>query len=175
MRHIPLLALTPGTGLWSSSALTVGPSGTTLVPTDPHCPGHWASPHAGLKASKNAMLMSHQLRITQITGLPGEPGAFARNMPPSVGCRETPEEGVRERGLDVQARAVGRQPGRPGETEPEKRARTRRQPALGGGWDTWVCPRNRARAASGLPLLSVPDLPGALSMGTHLLEHQPQK
>lgn len=73
--------------------------------------------------------------ITQITGLPGEPAVAVQNMPPSVGPREVPEQGVRERekGLRAagqhskQADTVARRGGT------EKGEGTRRQPALQGG------------------------------------------
>lgn len=35
-------------------------------------------------------------------------------------------------------------------------------------------PRSRDRAALEIPLLGVPDLPGAMGMGTHLSEHRPR-
>ena len=119
------------------------------------------------------MPTSLQPHSTQITGLPGEPGASAQNRPPSVGQRETPGEGVRERSLGTAGQGSREAEGRPREEEPKK-GEGRRQPGLGGGWDTWVWPKNKHGAALGLPVLFVPDLPGTLGEGAYLLEHWPQ-
>lgn len=83
----------------------------------------WAlgiSPSRTEGIQEHTMPMSRQLHTTQIGGLPGEPGASAQNMPPPVGRREMPGEGVRERGLEPQGRAAERQAGRPGEEEPRR-------------------------------------------------------
>lgn len=147
MRHIPLLALTPGiAGLGHSSALSVGPTGTTWVHADPYCLGYWASPYAGLRASKTTPCPCHNdftpLRSQAYLVSPAHPCKICLPLW-DAGRRQ--ERSQRERGLRTtgQGRRVADREARRGGT----REGTRRRPALGGGWDIWVCPGNRDRAA----------------------------
>lgn len=65
------------------------------VPTLSGVPG--ISPCGAEGVQEHIMPRSHHGHTTQIAGLPGEPVASEQNMPPSVGHREMPGQGVRER------------------------------------------------------------------------------
>lgn len=68
------------------------------APTLSGVPG--VSPCGAEGIQEHTMPRSHHGHTTQIAGLPGEPVASEQNMPPSVGHKEMPGEGVRERERD---------------------------------------------------------------------------